>query len=122
MIRVLIADNNPDSHELIDDLIEINFRDVQIDHALTGQAFIDKINSEALPYNLVVFNFELDGVEGESVLAAIKNKHAFLFERMVILAAEETDVSSVPKAAAVVKSPFSLDDFGDVVRKHCVEE
>jgi len=121
MIRVLIADNNPDSHELIDDLIEINFRDVQIDHALTGQAFLDKINSETLTYNLVLFNLELDVMEGESILATIKDEHAFLFERMVVLAVEEMDVSSVPEAAAVVKSPFSLDDFGDVVRKHCVE-
>lgn len=121
MIRVLIADNNPESHELIDDLIEINFRDVEIDRALTGKAFFDKINAEAPQWNLILFNLELDEEEGESILTAVVRDHSRLLERMVVLTAPEVDVSFIPEVASVLRTPFSLDEFGEVVRKHCVE-
>jgi CheY-like chemotaxis protein len=121
MLRVLIADNNPDSHELVDDLIELNFRDVQIDHALTGQAFLDKLNSTDFPFNLILFHLDLDASENGSVLKAIREQYAHLFPRMLFLASGGSEQVAAPEGSTVLKTPFSLDLFSEVVKHHCVE-
>lgn len=121
MLRVLIADNNPDSHELVDDLIELNFRDVQIDHALTGQAFLDKISSSTLPFNLILFHLDLDATESGTVLETIKAQYIHLLPHMVFLASEGNEQITAPEGSFVLKTPYSLDLFSEVVKNRCVE-
>jgi hypothetical protein len=120
MVRVLIADNNLDSHELIDDLIEITFRDVAIERALTKKAFLDKIGSAASSYNLILFNLDLDNDGEEGVLHHIEIATPHLRERMVFIVTEQDAAAAVAaKGYRCIFRPFSLDHFSEVVKEAC---
>ncbi|MBN1578022.1 MAG: hypothetical protein JW913_15790 [Chitinispirillaceae bacterium] len=120
MVRVLIADNDLDSHELIDDLIEINFRDVTIERALTKESFLVKIGTAASSYNLILFNLDLEkGNEGEGVIAYLEANHPDILGRIVFITLDQQAAVSMKGGYAVVTRPFSIDHFVEVVQKAC---
>ena len=119
MIRVLLADDDMDSHELIDDLIEINFREVKIEHALTRNSFLEKIGSDSQQFNLILFNLDLDGPGEESVVGILKRKFPGLFKRTVFITSGNRPAQETEELTLLTR-PFSLDYFGEVVQKACV--
>ena len=119
MIRVLIADDDMDSHELIDDLIEINFREVEIEHALTKESFIKKLGAASHPFNLILFNLDLDGSGEEGNIGLLKNRYPDLIDRTVFIVSEQRPVAEQFSGLKVLSRPFSLDHFGEVVHTVC---
>jgi DNA-binding NarL/FixJ family response regulator len=119
MIHVLIADDDMDSHELIDDLIEINFREVEIEHALTKESFIKKIGSASQPFDLILFNLDLDGSGEEGNIDLLKNRHPDLLDRTIFMVSGDRPVPETLGDVKVLSRPFSLDHFGEVVQKVC---
>ena len=117
--RVLIADDDVDSHELIDDLIEVNFRDVEIEHAVTKKSFFNKIGSASQPINLILFNLGLDGSGEEGNIELLKNRHPDLLNRTVFIVTGDRPVPEALNGMNLISRPFSLDYFGEVVQKVC---
>lgn len=121
MTRVLIADNDVDSHELMDDLIEINFRDAQIDHALTKESFLEKIGEIDKAPNLVIFNFDLDNDNETGIIHQLRERYPDLLDRIVFIASDDDNKSRAALGKwPVLSRPFSLDHFEEVVKKVCV--
>ena len=120
MVRVLIGDNDLDSLELVDDLIEICFKDAAIERALTKEALFRKLAGAAKPFNLILFNVGLEETTGETVIEKLQSNYPVLLDRLVVLTSgplpENSDFSGYP----VLQRPFSLDLFGEVVTKTCV--
>jgi DNA-binding NtrC family response regulator len=120
MVRVLIADDDLDSHELIDDLIEINFRDVEIERALTKESFLIKIGTAKSPYNLILFNLDIEKAgNGREVVEHLEANHPELLKRMVFISSDVHASESINADYLVLTKPFSLDRFGEVVQKVC---
>jgi hypothetical protein len=120
MVRVLIADNDIESLELVDDLIGLNFREAKIEQALTGTAFLRKLDTAEKPFNLILLNPGLELPGGESVVEELQKSHAELLERIVFLASGPSIETFGPIDRPVLRRPFSLDLFGEVVVKACV--
>ena len=120
MIRVLIGDNDLDSLELVDDLIEIYFQEAAIERALTKDAFFRKLGQAKKPFNLILFNVDLEDATGEHAVERLKNNHADLLDRLVVLTTGPLSDDSPFAAWPVLIRPFSMDLFGEVVTKACV--
>lgn len=123
MVRVLIADDDLDSHELLDDLIEINFRDVEIDRALTRESVLQKTGAADASYDLVLFNMHpgKNGSDSDAVelVSHLEKNQPQLLDRTVFILPKESDPQALGIASRfpVLFRPFSLDEFSDVVQK-----
>ena len=120
MVRVLIGDNDLDSLELVDDLIEIYFKEAAIERALTEEAFFRKLADAVKPFNLILFNVDLEEASGETVIGKLRNGYPELLDRLVILTPGPLPEGSDFGAYPVLQRPFSLDLFGEVVTNACV--
>ncbi|MBD3419439.1 MAG: response regulator [Chitinivibrionales bacterium] len=120
-VRVLIADDDLDTHQFLHDIIEINFKDVKIERALSHKIFIEKISTAEDPYNLILLDYYLEGDNGEDIISLIqKNKYQDVLERTVLMNPTENGDERI-KNIAQIKKPFSLDDFSNIIKQVCVE-
>lgn len=121
-VRVLVADDDLDVHEFLRDVLEISFDDVEIDKALDQEAFRRSIKDADPPYNLILLDYGLDGPDGTRVIELLNGEFSRLRDRTVFLDGlrEEMDTDERVKGIPIIRKPFSLDTFGDIVKKACV--
>ena len=120
MIRVLVADSNLDSHELIHDILQINFRDARIERAHNCESFLSKVSNAGSEYNLILYSVQMEHESGKNVLPQLFEDNPELFKRMILMA-ENIDSSLDPSLHWLPKisKPYSLDYFGEVIKKTC---
>lgn len=120
MIRVLVADSNLDSHELIHDILQINFRDAQIERAHNCESFLSKVSNAEYEYNLILYSIQMEFESGKNLLPELFQNNPDLLKRMVLMA-EKFDPSLDPSLQWLPKitKPYSLDYFGEVIKKTC---
>ncbi|NLG16408.1 MAG: hypothetical protein GX556_03640 [Fibrobacter sp.] len=118
MFNVLVADCDMDSHELVNDILEINFKNVKIDRALCYDSFLNKLQNPGQQYDLILLNPETGKDTGNDTLATLQNSFPELLDRVILLADTQLD-SSVVQSLPVIYKPFSLDNFGEKLRQVC---
>ncbi|KMQ52496.1 hypothetical protein CHISP_0763 [Chitinispirillum alkaliphilum] len=118
MIKVLIADEDLDSHELLSDILHINFHEVEVERAHDCNSFLNKISQPDIKYDLILYSsvFLKDQPE---MLLQVKNENPDAFARIVLLvdAHESLPENRELKNLPSISKPFSLDHFGEVIRK-----
>jgi hypothetical protein len=120
-VRVLVADDNLDVHELVNDILLINFKDVTVDRALDVDGLRARLGSAQPPYNLVIAASNLAGSAGDALVSILSSEFPGYLDKVVILE-DVLGRTSAGAAAAIIpilKKPFSLDDFGDCIRRIC---
>lgn len=118
--KVLVADDDLDVHQLVHDILQINFKQVTIDRALTGKSFIDKIKAARNSYDLILFNVRMNMEQGSNLLDSIKQDYPGIMDRVILLAdSPEESSSMLASQAPCVSKPFCLDHFGEVIKKVC---
>ncbi|NLD93564.1 MAG: hypothetical protein GX639_12955 [Fibrobacter sp.] len=120
MIRVLVADNNLNSHELIHDIVQINFRNVKIESVHNSENFVSKITSAKPQYNLILYSAHMDESTDKTTLSEAIKKNPEISDRTIIMT--ESDSVKVPDMFnhfPTVTRPYSLDYFGEVIKKTC---
>jgi DNA-binding NtrC family response regulator len=118
-VNVLIADDDLDVHELIHDILEINFKNVKIDRALTAESFLEKVTNAAPPFDLYIIDMHLNEGEEKDILSMVREQFPQMLTKIIIIAGSPEEVTgneSVKDIPYLVK-PFSLDYFGDIVKK-----
>jgi DNA-binding response OmpR family regulator len=120
-VRVLVADDDLDVQELVNDILLINFTDVSVERVLDVQTLRKKLGAAKRPYDLIIATSALADPKGTSALSIIRNEFAAYRGKTVIL---EDTAGKVPRGAEaagipILTKPFSLDEFGDIVRKIC---
>ena len=120
-LRVLIADDDLDAHELLRDLLEINVDEVQIDKALDCESLIRKLGEAGLAYDVIMVDYSLESSGGLDAVAAIENQSPGLLRRTVLLNASPDVVSRDPRVRDTpnLRKPFSLDTFSEILTKTC---
>jgi hypothetical protein len=114
-IRVRVADDDLDVHELVDDILHINFKDVAINRAMDPSGVRAKIRSMKMPYDIILL-----GEDGMKGFVEIINEECPALMKKTIMICPEGSIhvdkwNDIPR---IVK-PFSLDDFGEVLGKIC---
>ena len=118
-MKVLLADHDLDVHKLIADILPILFRNVTIDRVMKSEGVLEKLGSPEANYGLVIVDLQLGDVDGQSIVTAIQARFPEVLERLVLIV---DSPDAVPKDTVFneiphVTKPFSLDEFGEIVRK-----
>jgi DNA-binding NtrC family response regulator len=120
MKKVLVADDDLDVHQLVHDILQINFKQVTIDRALTSKSFLNKIKAAESPYDLILFNVRMNEENGENILNSLQEEYPDIIDRVIMLAdSPEESSASVTKDVPCLSKPFCLDHFGEVIKKVC---
>jgi DNA-binding NtrC family response regulator len=120
-VRVLVADDNLDVHELVNDILLINFKDVTVDRALDIEGLRTRLRAAQRHYNLVIAASSLADGTGKTILSILSNEFPEYLATVVLLEDMPGRVPAGPATAniPILKKPFSLDDFGDCIRRIC---
>lgn len=120
-VRVLVADDNLDVQELVNDILIINFKDVSVERVLDANGLREKLGAAKRPYDLIIVASGLADPQGKSAPAIIREEFRAVSGKTVILEDAPGQVKRGPGTAGipVLTKPFSLDEFGDCVRKIC---
>jgi PleD family two-component response regulator len=118
MVNVLVADDDFDSSKLVNDILEINFRDVQIERALSRQSFFSKLQQLDKQYDLILLNPDLENGDRFEIIEKIRQINEDLIDRIVLIGSD-ISTESLPEEMYYITKPFSLDCFGEVVKKAC---
>jgi DNA-binding response OmpR family regulator len=121
--RVLIAEEDLNFHRIINDILEMSLREVQIERAMSVAGLLDKVRSSDGAYSLILYNIHFDEGESGQGLAELRHNFPALQSRIVVLVDTDDDVEHHPEAAglAIATKPFSLDEFSELVKSICGE-
>ena len=119
MFNVLVADCDLDSHELVDDIIEIHFKNVKIDRALCYESFLNKIQASGQQYDLILLNPDTGSENGNDIVDLIQKSFPELMERIILIADPQLESSPVARSLPVIYKPFSLDNFSEKIKQVC---
>lgn len=118
MVRVLIADNDLDAHRLLDDILEINFRDVIIDRALARESIVRKYAAAERPYDIVLLNLDsYNENDSEDILSFLTVSAPSMLDKIIVMTADPLVAQKQAPGFPVVLKPYVLDDFGEVLKK-----
>jgi DNA-binding NtrC family response regulator len=118
MVTVLIADDDFDSYKLVNDILEINFRDVQIERALNLTSFFSKLQQTQKQYDLILLNPDFENENSDDIFGKIREIDPDLMDRVVLIGSDSS-IGPLSETMYSISKPFSLDCFGEVVKKAC---
>jgi DNA-binding response OmpR family regulator len=120
-MRLLVADDNLDVQELVNDILLINFKDVVVDRVLDADTLRAKLGTARQRYDLVIAASSLLDGTGKSAGAIVRDEFPDHLDKMILLEDTAGQEPSGPDRApgAVLTKPFSLDEFGDCIRRIC---
>jgi DNA-binding response OmpR family regulator len=120
-IKVLVADDSLDVHELVNDILSISFKDVMVDRVLDVDTFRSKVLSSQPPYDLLLVASGLTDDAGTDIISVVLDEFPALAKKMAVIE-ESTATTRLDRSGAaipLIKKPFSLDEFSDVIKKIC---
>lgn len=120
-INVLVVGNDLHVHKLVVDILEITLSDVTIEKATNAQVMLKKIETQQYSYDLLVLYLKNSKKDDETLILNLRNKYPHLVSRMILLldSIEEKPDDTILRNIPFVVKPFSLDEFGELVKKVC---
>ncbi len=119
MIKVLIVDDNLDSHELLNDVLHINFQEVEIERAHDSKSFISKSAQCDSHYDLILLSASIIKGTESDLWQEVQNHTPDIWNKTVVMTADGDSPFENPRFNQLprVSKPFSLDHFAEVLRK-----
>jgi len=117
-IKVLIAEDDMDVQHLMYDLVEINFRDVVIERALSLQSFWKKVSVADSNYRFIFLTTEYIKEEPDDFWGRLRAASPDAPDK-VILMGGKADIEACGEEIAqlpLLEKPFSLDKFEEAVK------
>jgi DNA-binding NtrC family response regulator len=121
-INSLIVDDNLDDHQLINDIISINFKDIKIDKALDVETFYEKMKDPTQKYNFIIISADLKNEKGKSAVSVLFEEFPEKIKSSIIIKEEKTHLPQnilKDKNIPVFTKPFSLDEMCNQIKKIC---
>ena len=122
-VRVLVADYDSDMHELVNDILHINFRDVVIERVQDSAGLRSKISSGSNQYNLILLDGYQTDTDGREIIDVLQDEFPDVLGKVIMICGTASDCRIRQDRCAVpcLVKPFSLDDFGEIVKKICAD-
>ncbi|MDR2579227.1 MAG: hypothetical protein LBC70_10550 [Chitinispirillales bacterium] len=118
--KVLIASEDMEVHQLLCDVLEINFRNVKIEKALSTQSFWTKLSSAdgEKPWNLIFLCLDYITEEPDGFFERLKAANPEALEKVIITGyASDFEVCDEDiRKLHFLPKPFSLDKFEEIAK------
>ncbi|MDR0331348.1 MAG: hypothetical protein LBH93_06530 [Chitinispirillales bacterium] len=117
-VNVLIADDDMDVNQLVHDVLEICFRDVKVERAMSLGSFWAKLPAAGDPWDLIFLSAEYIKEEPGGFAGRVLAANPAAPGKVIVVGGKPDfeafgdDVKRFPFLA----KPFSLDEFEEVVR------
>ena len=123
-IKALVVGNDLHVHKLVVDILEITFSDVTIEKTTNIQAMLKKIETQQYSYDLLVLDLQNSKKEDEVLVLNLRNKYPYLVSRTILFldSIEEKPDDTILQNIPFIVKPFSLDEFGELVKEVCSEK
>ena len=123
-INVLIVGSDLSAHKLLTDILEITFNNTKIEKATNAQTMLDKFKTQHYKYDLLILDLQISKKDEEVLILNLRSKYPHLFSRMILLldSVEEKPEDTILQNIPYIVKPFSLDEFGELVKKICIEK
>jgi len=120
-VRALVALEDIGLHQVVEDILEITFREVKTERAMSTEALLARLKEQGAEYDLVLLDLLFDSDAERSPLEALREEAHDLLDRLVIVVPRSRSILPAPARdfAQRVGFPFSLDEFMHVVRTVC---
>ncbi|HAJ80444.1 MAG TPA: hypothetical protein DCO75_11815 [Fibrobacteres bacterium] len=118
-IHVLIADNDSGIHELVNDMLHINFKDVSVERVRDRDSFRSKLRIGMSTYDLIVFDGYPTDNDGQEFINSLKEEFPGIMSKVIMLCGSDCNIHPDQCEIPCLIKPFSLDDFGEIVKKIC---
>ena len=118
-IHVLVVGNDIHIHKLVVDILEITLNDVEIERATNAEGFFVKHENNVNPFNLFIIDCNHDKSSNEDFLYEVHDRYSDCIDKMIILidSIDEKPNNEALRNITYIIKPFSLDEFGDLVKK-----
>ncbi len=120
-IDILVVGNEMKMHMLIVDILEMTFKNSNIEQATNVQGLFNKLNEQP-DYDLIIIDCQNSGKEDEELIHQLRMDYPhcidhtlFLFDPIRGMPGDKVlaDISYIVK-------PFSLDEFDALVKRTCL--
>jgi DNA-binding NtrC family response regulator len=117
--KVLIASEDMEVHQLMCDVLEMNFRRVKIERALSFQSFWAKLPAgEDDPWHLIFLCLDYVAEEPETFLKRVREANPEALEKIILTgyASEFDGYADEIRQLPFLPKPFSLDMFEEMAK------
>ena len=118
VVKILIADDDMDVHQLMCDVLAINFKKVNIERALNISSFWEKYSADDAAWDLVFLRVKYILEEPEGFMERLTKANPDTLNKVILMGYEynykmcNDDVKALPFLA----KPFSLDRFAELAK------
>jgi hypothetical protein len=118
-LHALVADDDLDVHELVNDILSIILKDVVVERVLDAEGFVRKLLSPQRRYNIIIVASKLHDDRGKSLASVVCDEFPAYCGKMAILKEPGEKLPADPRLAAVpcLEKPFSLDTFSETIKR-----
>jgi len=120
--NVLVADDYMSNQRLLRDVLEINFKAVKVERAVSLQSFWTKLPAPPeQPWHLVFLSADYVKEEPDGFMDRMKTVNPDAVGKTVIVgtAADMESCGEAVKPAPFLVKPFSLDRFEELIKQVC---
>jgi DNA-binding NtrC family response regulator len=117
LVKALIADDDMDILQLMDDVLEINFRNLKTERALSQESFWAKISAEGAFWHLLFLSVEYIREEPR-FLERLAETNRQLSGKTILMGREsdQETLAEDAKRLPFLAKPFSLDRFEELIK------
>ncbi len=118
-IRALVALEDLGLHQVVEDILEITFKEVKTERVMSSEALFERLREHGEEYDLVLLDVQFDSDAEQSPLAVVRAELPALADRLVLVIprSRSSSLDAQWEGFSRVVLPFVLDDFSATVRE-----
>jgi DNA-binding NtrC family response regulator len=116
-VNVLVVDNDSGLHELVNDMLHINYKDVAVDRVRDMDSFRAKVATADQAYDIVIFDGYPPDIDLKKFMDSIKHEFPAFSDKIIMICGSDCPVKPSQCRIPCLIKPFSLDEFGEIVKK-----
>jgi DNA-binding NtrC family response regulator len=115
----MVVENDMNVNKVICDILEISFKDVKIDRAMTYDAFVKKVRKADPRYDIILYDIDPDDPSGNEALATVLQESPELGRNTIVIydTVEQSARSNVSRDLTFIVKPFSIDSLAEMIKK-----
>ena len=120
--KALTIGNDLITQKLLGDILELTFKKVTIDKIISFDGLDDKLDKQKQDYDIIIIEFYNTKIANENLIIKFRNNHPSIINNLIFIfnSSEGKPDDNILFDIPYVIKPFSLDVFGGLLEKVCI--